>query len=206
MYLFSKHGPCHIFYTLGYAVRQICHVISDILYLVHTIERGAGMTTLTPGALRDEEVLARTNFGTLSNRRIQFPAGKGWFTGGSEEEIPMDHVAAVRIDTTRRHPIIGSLILLFGLIGAATQLSGNFSGVGFLLAVLLLAIGVVWVWGSPRITVELVGGDERSALGLPWAKGEAQRFVRVARTEVLSQRDELDRIRREGSGPMIPAT
>jgi hypothetical protein len=163
------------------------------------------MVETTPATLRDEETLARTKFGTLSNRRIQFPAGKGWFGGGAEEEIPVDHVAAVRIETTRRHPIVGSLIFLFGLIGALIEVSGEISVLPLFLAGLLLAIGVVWVWGSPRVTVELAGGDERSALGLPWDKAEAQRFVRVARSEVLAHKDELDRIRREGSGPMIPA-
>jgi hypothetical protein len=163
------------------------------------------MATLVSGSLQDEEILARTKFGTLSNRRIQFPAGKGWFGGGAEEEIPMDHVAAVRIETTRRHPILGSLIFLFGLIGALIEVSGNISVLPLFVAGLLIAIGVMWVWGSPRITVEFAGGDERAALGRPWDKGEAQRFVRVARSEVLAHKDELDRIRREGSGPMIPA-
>src|SRR4051794_14219654 len=58
-----------------------------------------------------EQTLADTPFGTVTNRRVIYFRSKSWFGGGSREDIPLQHVTSVRLDTSRSI-LVGALLLL----------------------------------------------------------------------------------------------
>src|SRR5216684_2171237 len=48
-----------------------------------------------------EQTFIENPFGTVTNKRVIYYRAKGWFSGGSREDIPLQHVTSVRLDITR---------------------------------------------------------------------------------------------------------
>lgn len=126
-----------------------------------------------------EETFIENRFGTITNKRVIYYRAKGWFRGGSREDIPLQHVTSVRLATTRSI-IIGIFLLLFGIILIGSPEPGtNFIGTLFLLLAILLLIG------SPSVVVNTSGNDVSAATGFPWQGGEASAFVEELRKQLF---------------------
>jgi hypothetical protein len=128
-----------------------------------------------------EQTFVAGVFGTVTNKRVIYQRAKGWFSGGSREDIPLKHVTSVRLDTTR-HILLGILLVLIGLplAFAPDSHNGVVGSVLFCLAVLLL-------WGSPTVVVNTAGQDKNAAHGWPWQRAEAIAFVDAVRSQLVSQ-------------------
>jgi hypothetical protein len=126
-----------------------------------------------------EQTFVENPFGTVTSKRVIYNRAKGWFTGGSREDIPLQHVTSVRLETSRS--LLGGLLLL--LIGLA-MLASPESGL-VVLGILLLALGVLLLWGSPAVVVNTAGRDLNAAKGLPWQRGEANAFVEALRQQLF---------------------
>ena len=82
-----------------------------------------------------EATFVANEFGTVTNKRVVYYRNKGWLSGGSREDIPLQHVTSVRMEVAR---IIGAglfmLLVGFFLLNAEGGLK--------LLGVLFLAVSV----------------------------------------------------------------
>lgn len=130
---------------------------------------------LEPG----EQEIASTSFGMVTNRRIRYRYKKGWFSSGVEEDLPLRHVTSVRLETYRG-PVRGAILVLVGL-----SLLVSKNGPLELIGAVLLALGVLYLWGSPKVVVNTAGNDRRPAKGFPWQRGEAGRFVDAVRGQLF---------------------
>lgn len=110
-------------------------------------------------------------FGAVFADRIAFNAKKGWFGGGSTEELPIRHVTSVRMETSRK-TVLGVILGLVGLALLVTQSPGP-----VVVGLLLLAFGAVLLMGWPQVTVNTSGNDLRVASGGFWQKDQAEAFV-----------------------------
>ena len=128
----------------------------------------------------DERTFVQNEFGTVTNKRVIYFREKGWFSGGSREDIPLQHVTSVRLDTSRSI-LLGILLFLIGLGTLGAQGGAKAIGVCFLvLAVLLL-------WGSPKVVVNTAGRDLNAAKGLPWQRSSANAFVEALRQQLFNK-------------------
>lgn len=126
-----------------------------------------------------EQTVVDTPFGTVTNKRVIYQREKNWFSGGSREDIPLQHVTSVRLDISRS--ILGGLILL--LIGLSCLLSSN--AFGTLLGACVVALAVILLWGSPAVVVNTAGRDLNAAKGFPWQRGAANEFVEALRAQLF---------------------
>ena len=122
-----------------------------------------------------EQIFVNNMFGSVSDKRVVYFRKKGWFSGGSREDVPLRHVTSVRIDKARS--IIGGII--FVLIGLAT--------IYFVVGIIPLAIGILLLWGSPTVVVNTAGGDLSAAKGWPWQKEAAEEFVEALRKQLFKE-------------------
>jgi len=125
---------------------------------------------------RAEQTLVSGQFGTVTNKRVIYNRSKGWFSGGSREDIPLKHVTSVRLETTR-HLVWGLLLLLFGI--GLLQAAG--------LGLILVALGVLFMWGSPTVVVNTAGRDLNAAQGWPWQRDAALQFVEAVRHQLIAE-------------------
>jgi hypothetical protein len=123
-----------------------------------------------PG-VQAEQMFVENSFGTITSKRVIYYRGKGWFSGGSREDIPLQHVTSVRFDISRS--IISAIVFL--LIGLGLIASGDV--VAILIGIFFTIFAVVLMWGSPSVVVNTSGVDLNAAKGLPWQRGEANAFV-----------------------------
>jgi hypothetical protein len=121
-------------------------------------------------AEESERTLIENSFGTVTSKRVIYFRAKGWFSGGSREDIPLQHVTSVRLDTSRSI-VFGILLLLFGLF-----MLGGESGVK-VVGLVVLALSILLLWGSPAVVVNTSGQDKNAARGFPWQRSEANSFV-----------------------------
>jgi hypothetical protein len=128
-----------------------------------------------------EQTLATSVFGIVTNRRVIYQRSKGWFSGGSREDIPLKHVTSVRLDTTR-HVLWGILLLLIGLPLTFGPNSSN-----AVVGTVLLCLAVLLLWGSPTVIVNTAGQDKNASRGWPWERAAATAFVEAVRTQLVSQ-------------------
>jgi hypothetical protein len=128
-----------------------------------------------------EQTLARGVFGTVTDKRVIYQRSKGWFSGGSREDIPLKHVTSVRIDISRS--ILGGALLL--ILGLSLILSPN-GGVSLIGGALVL-VGVLLLWGSPSVVVSTAGGNQPGSKGFPWHRSEADAFVDAIRHHMVNQ-------------------
>ena len=123
-----------------------------------------------------EAQVASTGFGTVTDRRVVFYSKKGWFSGGSQEDLPLKHVTSVRLETNRQI-VAGLALLMLGLIFFAMDMT--FFGI------LVLAVAAILLWGSPRVVLNTAGSDLRVATGFPWTRDEAQTFVQAVQSQLF---------------------
>lgn len=129
---------------------------------------------------QNEETFVNNPFGTVTSKRVIYYRAKGWFSGGSREDIPLKHVTSVRLDTSRN--ILGGVLLLLvalGLVGVG--------GGGVIVALAVLALAVLLFWGSPAVVVNTAGRDLNAARGFPWQRGEASTFVEALRKQLFQE-------------------
>jgi hypothetical protein len=126
-----------------------------------------------------EKMIANTLFGTVTDRRVTYFRNKSWFTGGSQQDLPLRHVTSVRVDVTRS--IFGGLffvVVAFIIFGAA-------DGASKVIALLPLALGILVLWGSPKVVVNTAGGDLNAATSWPWTRDEAESFASALRGQLF---------------------
>ena len=128
-----------------------------------------------------ESTFVENEFGTVTNKRVVYYRNKGWLSGGSREDIPLQHVTSVRLDTSR-NIIIGLLFLLVGLIMLAAG-----GSIKMILGLVLLALAVILLWGSPLVVVNTAGRDLNAAKGWPWHRQKASAFVEALRTQLFNR-------------------
>jgi hypothetical protein len=133
------------------------------------------------GDEQGEQTLVSNAFGTVTRKRVIYNRAKGWISGGSREDIPLKHVTAVRLETSRS-VLAGILLLLMGL---PMLISGVFGGV--LIGVVFIGIAVLLLWGSPAVVVNTSGNDFRPAKGAPWQLGDAKSFVEALRAQLFRE-------------------
>lgn len=139
---------------------------------------------LTPMAgPSSEQTLASTIFGTVTNKRVIYNRARGWFSGGSREDIPLAHVTSVRIDI-KRHVLLG---VLLGLIGVLLVLAPRDSVDMELTGVVLTVLAVLCFWGSPSVCVNTAGQDKSHAAGPPWQRAQANAFVEAIRQQLVQR-------------------
>ena len=130
---------------------------------------------------QNEEVFVENVFGTVTSKRVVYFRAKTWFKGGSREDIPLQHVTSVRVDTQRS--IFGGLFLL--LIGASLMSSGD--GSGMFVGMIITFISGLFLWGSPSVVVNTSGGDLNAAKGFPWQRGDADLFVAALHKQLFAK-------------------
>lgn len=126
-----------------------------------------------------ETTFVENPFGTITSKRVIYYRAKGWFSGGSREDIPLQHVTSVRLDITRS--ILGGIVLL--VIGLGMLISGDGPIVVIGIATLILA--AILLWGSPAVVVNTAGRDLNAAKGFPWQRGDADVFVDALRKQLF---------------------
>jgi len=123
--------------------------------------------------IQNEETFIRNEFGTVTTKRVTYFRKKGWFKGGSREDIPLKHVTSVRIEINR-HIFWGIVFLMVGLLTLI-----------FLIGVIFLFLGILFLWGSPRVVVNTAGGDLSDSKGWPWQRSAVERFVDALRKQLF---------------------
>lgn len=133
---------------------------------------------MTEPVAQTEQTFIENPFGTVTSKRVIYYKAKGWFSGGSREDIPLQHVTSVRIDIARSLGG-GILLLLVGLGLLAVE------GPAKIFGVLLLVLAAILLWGSPAVVVNTAGRDLNAAKGFPWQRGEATAFVEALRKQLF---------------------
>jgi hypothetical protein len=131
--------------------------------------------------MQGEQTHVSNPFGTVTDKRVIYFRAKGWFSGGSREDIPLKHVTSVRVDI-KRHPVVG---IVLGLIGFAALASGQ-AGV-VIGGLILIALAGLVLWGSPSVVVNTAGQDLSAARGFPWQRNEANAFVDALRRQLFRE-------------------
>ena len=126
-----------------------------------------------------EQTFVSNGFGAVTSKRVIYHRSKGWFSGGSREDIPLQHVTSVSLETSRS--ILGGVLLV--MIGLG-MLAGD-SGATKFFALVILGLAVLCFWGSPKVVVNTSGNDLRPAGGRPWQQSEALAFVEALRAQLF---------------------
>lgn len=126
-----------------------------------------------------EVTSVQNEFGTVTNKRVVYFRNKGWLSGGSREDIPLQHVTSVRQDVSRS---LGAgflfLFIALGLFGA--------EGAAKIWALVFLVFAIIALWGSPLVIVNTAGRDLNAAKGWPWDRPKAHAFVEALRQQLFS--------------------
>jgi hypothetical protein len=117
-----------------------------------------------------QEKKSVTPFGTVTPDHVIYNVRRGWFKGGSPEDIPLRRVSRVELET-RRHPILAVLLVLAAL---ACRAMGP---MGIAVAIVPLTVAILLLWGSPLVRVHTADGKFLLISGLPWTRAEAEWFV-----------------------------
>jgi hypothetical protein len=129
-------------------------------------------------------VSASNRFGEVSNLMVRYNVKKNLFAGTRREDLIMRHVVAARLETSR-HAILGAILALIGVIWLFGGLA-NGSGAA-ILALLPLAVGILFLWGTPRVAVTASDGLARPSVSWPWTRNEAEVFVNAVSKELLAR-------------------
>jgi len=125
--------------------------------------------------VQTEKMLFSNPFGEVTDKRVIYYRKKGWFSGGSREDIPLKHVTSIRIETSRN--IFVGIILI--LVGLALLI--------YVIGILPLALGIILVWGSPNVVVTTASGDFEPMKGFPWDLKSAEAFVKALRSQLFKE-------------------
>jgi hypothetical protein len=131
-----------------------------------------------------ETTRASTRFGTVTNLAVHYNVKKNVFAGVRTEDLIMRHVVAARLETSR-HVIIGGLLAVIGVIWLFAGLAQG--SAASILSLILLAFGVLLLWGIPRVAVTASDGVARPSVSWPWTRAEAQEFVSAVTKELLAR-------------------
>ena len=112
-------------------------------------------------------------FGTVTDRRVVYLRKKGWFSGGSREDVPLRHVTSVRVDIVRS-VIVGVVLLMIGVMLIV-----------FIVGIVPLFFGVMLLWGSPTVVVSTSGANQEFMTGWPWHRQEAEAFSNALRQQLF---------------------
>ena len=122
--------------------------------------------------------MEKTIFGTVTNNRVIYFRNKGWFRGGSREDVPLKHVTSVRFEKTR-HIALAIILILIGLFGLQPDVK--------FIGIIPLSIGILLIIGSPTVVVNTAGGDLTSMKGFPWQAKCANEFVVALRKQLFKE-------------------
>ena len=128
-----------------------------------------------------EQTFVDNQFGTVTSKRVIYFRAKGWFSGGSREDIPIRHVTSVRLDTSRS--ILGGVFLLIVGLLVLEMASGGAKIIGLL----VIALAALLLWGSPAVVVNTAGRDLNAARGFPWHRSAASEFVEALRKQLFHE-------------------
>jgi hypothetical protein len=140
-------------------------------------------TSATGGPATQEQTMVTGIFGTVTNKRVIYMRSRGWLSGGSREDIALAHVTSVRLDT-KRHILGAILFFLIGLGMLAVPTNTSPTQIG---GAILLALAVLFVWGSPAVHVNTAGQDKNSAQSWPWHRKQASAFVEAIRQQIVQR-------------------
>lgn len=131
------------------------------------------------------EQIFENQFGKVHKDRVTYYRGKGWFSGGSEEDVPLRHVTSVRYEVSRRWVLAIVLILIgFGVATGVGEIGGVLGGL------ILAAFGGLLMLGTPTVTVVTASGDREAMMGLPWKKQDPQDFVKALKKQLFEGTEE----------------
>jgi hypothetical protein len=139
-----------------------------------------GENFMTDVATHNEQSFVENEFGTVTSKRVIYFRDKSWFSGGSREDIPLQHVTSVRLETARSI-ILGVFLLLLGFGGLAAEGGAKIFGL------ICLAFAVLLLWGSPKVVVNTAGRDLNASKGLPWQRSSANAFVEALRQQLFNK-------------------
>lgn len=159
-------------------LKTILTLSSELVGISELKPRESTMTEVMSQA-EPEQKFVENPFGTVTNKRVIYNRAKGWFSGGSREDIPLQHVTSVRMETSRS--LLGGILLLLIGLGMLASPEGGIVFLGILLAI----VGVLILWGSPAVIVNTAGRDMNAAKGLPWQRGAANEFVETLRQQLF---------------------
>ena len=128
-----------------------------------------------------EQTSVDTAFGSVTDKQVVYFRAKGWFSGGSREDVPLRQITSVRVDITR-HIIAG---IIFGLIGLGILSAGEPELAIF--GMILIILAGLLLWGSPSVVVNTAGCDLSAARGFPWQRKEANTFVDALRKQLFRE-------------------
>ena len=139
--------------------------------------------------VQGEQTYVSNAFGTVTDKRVIYFRAKGWFSGGSREDIPLKHVTSVRVDIERR-PVAGIVLGLIGLGMLGMLASGEAASgeAGVIIGgLVLIALAGLLLWGSPSVVVNTAGQDLSAARGFPWQRNEANAFAEALRKQLFRE-------------------
>lgn len=120
-----------------------------------------------------ENLIFKNQIGEISDKRLIYFAKNNWFSGGSREDIPLKQIVSVRYETDQ-NLFWGWFLLILGILTFYT-----------IIGLFPLLRGIVYIWGSPIVSVSTTGGTANKSVGLPWQKKEALDFVEALRNQVF---------------------
>jgi hypothetical protein len=135
---------------------------------------------MAEGVAPTERIFVENEFGTITNKRVIYYRAKGWFSGGSREDIPLQHVTSVRLGISRS-AFLGTLFVLLSLALLGAE------GDAIILGVLFFAVAFLLFWGSPTVVVNTAGRDLNAVKGLPWQRQSADAFVEALRQQLFNK-------------------
>lgn len=128
-----------------------------------------------------EREIVSNEFGRVTDRRVVYFRNKGWFRGGSREDLALNQLTSVGHDV-RRHSFWGAGFVLLGLMVAAGSPESNAIPAG----ILAMLIGGFLLWGSPTVKVTTAAGEKYTSKGWPWKRSKAEAFAKAVRQQMVS--------------------
>ena len=151
------------------------------------------MNKETETGMKKEQTFIENQFGTVTNKRVIFFNSKDWFTGGFREDIPIQNVASVRLETLRS-VWVGILYLFISYISFVFFLNIFFFNPDIrkyaaaclgIIGIVCLISAILKLWGSPIVVINTAGQTQNKAAGFPWHRGEADAFVNAIRKQLF---------------------
>ena len=122
-----------------------------------------------------EQTLISNMYGIVTTKRVTYFAKKSWFSGGYREDVPLKQVVSVRYETGRSI-FLGLFLIVIGLLLLL-----------FFIGIVPLALGILLLWGSPKVNVITAGGTATPVIGYPWQKQGAEAFVNTLRNQLFDE-------------------
>ena len=127
----------------------------------------------------DETQALENQFGLVTSKRITYFAGKGMFSGGLREDVPLKHVTSVRVEKERR-VVVG---LVVGLVALVCLSIGEAVAIG--VGLVAVAVAVLAFLGQTTVQINTTGGDLAVMKGGPWLHSQAEEFAKAVRGQLF---------------------